>query len=165
MKKNKIKKHHKINEEIVFFTVTIVGEGQPFECKREDALAMAKEKELDLVLINETNKICKFINYSKFLYELNKKPKSKSSELKEIKFSSMIGQSDIDYRVKHIREFLLEGHKVKLSLKFKGREIVVQKQIGQEVLLKVAVALEDIAIAESLPKLEGKVMFLILRKK
>ena len=167
MKKNKIKKHHRINNEITFNQVKLVGDNvEVGDYSLQEALNIAQEKELDLVLINEQNRICKITDYSKMLYELNKKNKpNKAPEVKELKFSASISEGDITYRIKHLREFLEDGHKVKLSLKFKGREIVIQKDMGKEVLLKVAVAVEDIGIAESLPTLEGKQLFMMIKPK
>lgn len=166
MKKNKIKKHHKINEEIRLLTVKLVGdEFKGEEYNINEALNLAREKELDLVLINEQNKICKIISYSKMLYELNKNNKiQKSSTLKEVKFSYSISEHDISYRIEQIKQFLKDKHKVKLSMMFRGREMMF-KDMGKEVLLKVVVALEEYGIAENLPTQEGKLLYLILKPK
>lgn len=166
MKRNKIKKHHKINREISFPTVHLVGDNLEFtgDYNFEEAIKLAESMGLDLVLINEQNRICKLINYEKFIYDLNKKPKNKNPELKEVKFSYAIGDHDVAYRVEQIKGFLKDKHKVKLSMMFRGREMQF-KEKGKEVLLKVAVALEGFGVAESLPLQDGKFLFLTIKPK
>lgn len=132
-----------------------------------EALKIADDLELDLVEINSNSNpiICKICDYSKFLYEKKKKDKEKKNAnkhtLKEIKLGANIQQHDVDFKLKNTRKFLENGDKVKAYIQFRGREIVYKDQ-GEIVLLKFIEALSDIAKPESLPKLEGKNMFVII---
>lgn len=161
MKKNK--KLHLINGEIRANEVRVTDEGV---MSIQEANRLALSREMDLVLLNDktTPPICKIMNYEKFIYELGKKPKTKSLEVKEIKFGPNTSENDVDYRVKHIIEFLQKGHKVKLSLQFRGREMVhIDK--GKALMLRVILAVEEHGLAESLPSMEGKKMFATLKPK
>lgn len=161
------KKEHKINQDIKVSEVRLVGEGiTPNVYPLSEAMSIAQSKDMDLVLINETSNppVAKVMVYEKYLYELSKKPKQKILELKEIRLTPNTSDNDLEYRTKHIIEFLEKGHKVKISLKFKGREIIYLNK-GKEVLLKLAVAVEEYGVAETLPNLEGKQMFLTIRPK
>jgi len=160
---NKKKKKHLINGEIRANEVRVTDEGI---MSIQDANRLAISKEMDLVLLNDkTNPpICKIMNYEKFIYEEGKKSKSKSLETKEIKFGPNTSENDVEYRVKHITEFLEKGHKVKLSLQFRGREMAHINK-GKELMLKVILAVEDFGMAESLPSMEGKKMFTTLKPK
>jgi translation initiation factor IF-3 len=165
--KKQVRKEHKINQEIKVSEVRLVGEGIVSNVyPLNEALAIAESKEMDLVLINESSNppVAKVMKYEKYLYELSKKPKQKILDVKEIRLTPNTGDNDLEYRTKHIIDFLEKGHKVKISLKFKGREIVHLNR-GKEVLLKLAVSVEDYGTAETLPNLEGKQMFLTLRPK
>lgn len=160
---NKKKKLHTLNEEITDYTVRIPEKGV---IKTSDALRLAKDEGLDLVVINSstTPVICKIMNYEKFIYEQSKKPKPKSAELKEIKLGPNTSENDLDYRIKHIIEFLKKGHKVKLSMQFRGREMVHTDK-GQELMLKMILEVSEFGTPESMPKLEGKRMFSTIRPK
>jgi translation initiation factor IF-3 len=164
MKKFNNKREHFINEEIREYSVRLP-EGI---VKTTEALKMAQADEMDLVCVNTTTTppICKIVNYEKFLYEQKKKLKNKvkSAELKEIKLGPNTSDNDVEYRIKHIIEFLDKGHKVKISMQFKGRQMNhVDK--GQELLLKLILEVEEHGTAESLPKLEGKKMSVTLKPK
>lgn len=161
------KKLHQINREIRATEVRLIVEGTaPVVCSIEEALKTSQSLELDLVMINETSTppICKVMNYEKFLYELGKKSKQKTLDVKEIRLTPNTSDNDLGYRTTQIIDFLKKGHKVKISLKFKGREMIYLDK-GKEVLLKLAVAVENAGIPETLPKLEGKQMFLLLKPK
>jgi translation initiation factor IF-3 len=162
---HKKKREHKLNEEITEREVRVVDEGV---MSLNEALKLASEQELDLVLINDksTPVICRIINYEKFIYEQKKKKKNqtKPAELKEIKLGPNTSENDVDYRVKHIIEFLDKGHKVKLTMQFRGREMVHTDK-GQELMLKIILAVSEHGSAETMPKLEGKKMFTTLRPK
>lgn len=161
------KKLHQTNEEIRATEVRLIVEGTaPVVCSIEEALKTSQSMELDLVLINETATppICKVMNYEKFLYELGKKSKQKTLDVKEIRLTPNTSDNDLSYRTKQIIEFLKKGHKVKISLKFRGREMVYIDK-GKEVLLKMTVSVESAGVPESLPKLEGKQMFILLKPK
>lgn len=138
-----------------------------------DALRMAEEMGLDLVEITaQANPpVCRIIEYKKFLYDLKKKQKEIKAkqatvEVKEIRFGPNTDEHDLNFKLKHARKFIEEGHKVKAFVFFRGRTIVF-KERGEILLLKFAQELEDIALVEQMPKLEGKrmIMFLTPKKK
>lgn len=166
---------HRINDKIYGVNeVRLVGDNveqgiYPFR----DALRMAEEQGLDLVEISGSAvpPVCRIIEYKKFLYDLKKKQKeikAKAStvEMKEIRFGPNTDEHDLNFKLKHARKFLEEGHKVKAFVFFRGRTIVF-KERGEILLLKFAQELEDIAIVEQMPKLEGKrmIMYVIPKKK
>jgi translation initiation factor IF-3 len=131
-----------------------------------EARKMASEQELDLVLINENSNppVCKIMNYEKFIYQQSKNQKQKSLDIKEVKLGPNTSENDLSYRIKHICEFLDKGHKVKLTMQFRGREnIFVDK--GQELMLNLILSVEEHGTAESLPKLEGKRLHCTLKPK
>jgi len=161
MKKDK--KQHKLNKEI---TAPQVRVGEHGIVTLKEALALADAQELDLVLISETAvpPVCKIMNYEKFIYEQSKKPKNKSLELKEIKLGPNTSENDLSYRTKHIIEFLNKGHKVKLSMQFKGRQMAFVDK-GKELMLSLIVSIEDHGSAEAVPVLEGRKMICTLKPK
>lgn len=137
----------------------------------DKALEIAKEQQLDLVLINDKAEpmICKVIDYSKFLYERKKKLKelkSKSAKtvIKEIRFGPNTDDHDFEFKLNHARKFLEEGSKVKAFVHFRGRTIVY-KERGEILLLRFAEALEEYGKVESMPKLEGKRMMMYIAAK
>ncbi len=128
----------------------------------QEALALADEAGLDLVCIAPSAKppVVKIMNYGKFKYQQEKKKKEakKNQKIivtKEIKLSVKIAQNDIDYKVKHAREFLEKGNHVKFRVFLKGREMA-HPEAGAEVLARVWPMVEDIGIQESPPKFEGR---------
>lgn len=134
----------------------------------EKALAMANEADLDLVEISPKANppVCKIIDYKKFLYEQKKKQKEMKAKatkvvVKEIRFGPNTDDHDFDFKLKHAEKFLKEGAKVKAYVFFKGRSILFKDQ-GQILLLKLAQSLEEIATVESMPKMEGKRMIMML---
>jgi translation initiation factor IF-3 len=137
-----------------------------------DALKLADEMGLDLVLIAPDAKppVAKIMDYGKFRYQQEKKKKEAKKNqkvivIKEIKLSVKIAENDISYKVKHAREFLDEGNHVKFRVFLKGREMA-HPESGVEVLNKIWPMLEDVAIMEKEPKLEGRyVNLLVLPKK
>ncbi len=135
------------------------------------ALSLANEAELDLVEIspNASPPVCKIIDYKKFLFEQKKKQKelkAKQSKvsIKEIRFGPNTEDHDFQFKLKHAIGFLKEGAKVKAFVFFKGRSIVY-KERGEILLLKFAQELEDYAVIEQLPKLEGKKMIMMINPK
>lgn len=133
----------------------------------------ARELGLDLVMIspNADPPVCRIIEFNKFLYEKKKKEKEIKSKtvktvVKEIRFGPNTDDHDFDFKLRHARKFIEEGHKVKAYVHFRGRAIVF-KDRGELVLLKLLKELDDIAAAEDLPKLEGRRMHVIIapRKK
>jgi len=137
----------------------------------QDAQRMANEQGLDLVEIspNAEPPVCKIIDYNKFLYEKKKKEKemkakSKVSEVKEIRFTPNTDDHDFDFKSKHAENFLKDGNKVKAYVQFKGRAIMF-KERGELLLLRFAERLAEIGQPESMPKLEGKRMMMVLTPK
>ncbi|MBQ3408959.1 MAG: translation initiation factor IF-3 [Clostridia bacterium] len=162
-----------INEQIRAKEVQVVDEnGQKVgKLSLNEALDMAYEKKLDLVLVspNLDVPVCKIMNYGKYKFEQAKKEKEarkkqKTLETKEIRITPNIEQHDFEFKCKNARKFLEEGNKVKITVKFRGRELNYVK-LGEEALNKFIEDLEDVATPEKKPLLEGKNMFVILAKK
>ena len=136
-----------------------------------EALDLAFEKQLDLVLVapNNNPKVCKIMNYGKYKFEQTKKEKearkkSKLFEIKEIRITPNIDSHDLEFKIKNAQKFLEDGNKVRFTVRFRGRELNYIKQ-GEEVLNNIVSQLEEVAVAEKRPILEGKNMFIILSKK
>ena len=134
----------------------------------EVALRMAQDVGMDLVEISATAVpiVCRVVDYKKFLYDLKKKQKEIKAkqatvEMKEIRFGPNTDEHDLNFKLKHAIKFLSEGHKVKAFVFFRGRSIVF-KERGEILLLKFAQDLEEHGIVESMPRLEGKRMFMML---
>ena len=137
----------------------------------KEALNMAQEKKLDLVLVapNSRPVVCKIMNYGKYKFEQTKrekeaKKKQKVLEVKEIRITPNIEEHDFNFKAKNARKFLESGNKLKITVRFKGREINNSKA-GEVVLNKFIDELSDISIVEKRPKLEGRNMFIMLAKK
>lgn len=136
-----------------------------------EAIRIAEELGLDLVEISPTANppVCKVIDYKKFLYELKKKQKEIKAKtakviVKEIKLGPNIDDHDFNFKLKHAMNFLQDGAKVKVDIFFKGRTIIY-KEKGELILLKFADLLSEYGKVESLPKLEGKRMLMIISPK
>ncbi|PWU23335.1 translation initiation factor IF-3 [Candidatus Cerribacteria bacterium 'Amazon FNV 2010 28 9'] len=135
---------------------------------KADALAKAQEMGIDLVEVAPLANppVAKLIDFAKFKYQLQQKKqeekkKNKTVEIKEIRFTPFIGPGDFDVRIKKATEYLKDGNKVKLVVKFTGREIT-RKNFGDAVLEKAVKALEGLAKVEMTPRLVGKNMFMQL---
>ena len=128
-----------------------------------DALTIASYAGLDLVLINSNSEpnVCKIMDYNKFKYEKAKKQKASNMELKEYRLSPVIDVGDFDTKVRNASKYLEKGHKVKLSIRFKGRQIA-HPELAEEVLNKFASRVESFAIVEQKAKLEGRNMTMLL---
>ena len=163
---------HRINNFIRVPQVRLVGENVEVGVyNTQDALRMAQDQQLDLVEISPTADppVCKIIDYNKFLYDKKKKEKemkakSKTAELKEIRFTPNTDDHDFDFKAKHAENFLKDGNKVKAYVQFKGRAIQFQER-GQLLLLKFAERLNDFGTLESMPKMEGRRMIAIFTPK
>jgi len=139
--------------------------------KLSQALALAKEQELDLVEISPkaVPPVCKILEYKKFLYEQKKREKALKSKatkvvIKEIRFGPQTDEHDYEFKKKHAVKFLSEGAKLKAFVFFKGRSIVFKEQ-GQILLLRLAQDLEEYGKVEQLPQLEGKRMTMFIAPK
>lgn len=135
------------------------------------ALEIAEEKKLDLVLVspNAQVPVCKIMNYGKYKFEQAKKEKEakkkqKVQETKELRITPNIEEHDFGFKAKNAKKFIEDGNKVKITVRFRGRELNNVK-MGENVLNDFAKELEDVAVVEKTPKLEGKNMFIILAKK
>jgi translation initiation factor IF-3 len=164
---------HRINEQIRGVReVRLVGENiEAGIYSIQDAMRMADEQELDLVEISATATppVCKIMDYQKFCYQQKKKAKEIKAKaakvvIKEIRFGPQTDDHDYEFKLRHAREFIGEGSKVKAYVFFKGRSILFKEQ-GEVLLLRFANDLEDCAKVESMPVLEGKRMILMLSPK
>lgn len=162
-----------LNEEIDFPQVRCVGDdGEQYGLiSSQEALKIADSKGLDLVLIAPDAKppVCKIMDYGKFRYQQEKKQKEakkkqKQIEIKEIKLSVKIASNDINYKVKHAKEFLEENKHVRFRVFLRGRE-VSEPQAGFEVLNKVAAMLEEVANIERDYKVEGRYVNMLVTPK
>lgn len=133
-----------------------------------EALKAASDANLDLVEVDPTSSppVCKLMDFGRYKYELKKKSseqkkKQKTIMLKEIKIRPNISGGDLDIKIKYIKNFLLEGHKVKVSVNFRGREIV-HNSIGKDIMTKILHQVEELAKIDMEPKLEGNNMMMML---
>ncbi|MCI9541245.1 MAG: translation initiation factor IF-3 [Lachnospiraceae bacterium] len=162
-----------INEQIRDKEVRLIGENgeQLGVMSARDALKLAKEAELDLVKIAPTAKppVCKIIDYGKYRYEMARKEKEarkkqKITDVKEIRLSPNIDDNDLNTKVNAARKFIEKGDKVKVTLRFRGREMA--HMANSKVILDVfAEKLSDIAVVEKPAKLEGRTMQIVLGEK
>jgi len=163
---------HRTNQMIRVPEVRLVGDNiEPGIFHLADALKMAQEQQLDLVEISPgaNPPVCKIIDYNKFLYDEKKKKKemkakSKTSEVKEVRFTPNTDDHDFEFKCKHAEKFLLDGNKVKAHVQFKGRAIMF-KERGELLLLKFADRLKDVGALEGMPKMEGKRMLVMFAPK
>ena len=162
-----ISQHGKVKE------VRIVGSDSDGVYDINYAIRLADDEGVDLIEINATSNppVCKLMEYQKFLYDLKKKKKEQEkkskesqSELKELRFGPNTDTHDYEFKKKHAEEWLKDGDKVKAVVIFRGREMLF-KEKGEIILLKLANELSEIAIVESLPKMEGNKMFMTMRQK
>jgi len=144
---------------------------EPKICSIDEALKISRNLGLDLVEIspNVDPPVCKVIDYKKFIYDQKKKLKTIQSRaqkvvVKELRFGPNTGEHDFNFKLKHAKNFLQDGAKVKAFVFFRGRTIIFKEQ-GQILLLKLAQALEDVGIVEEMPKLDGKKMIMIIAPK
>ena len=171
MKNDKIGNQHRINEQIRVREVRIVGDDGSMVVPTRQALDMARQQGVDLVEIspNANPPVCRIIDYSKFLYQQKKrakemKAKQVKQEVKEIRFGPQTDDHDYNFKLKHAKEFLTEGNKVRAYVFFRGRSILFKEQ-GEVLLLRFANDLEEYGKVEQMPSLEGKKMFLYLAPK
>ena len=164
-----------INEQIRAKEVMVIGpNGEQLGVKPlRDALTLAEYSGFYLVLINPnaTPQVCKIMDYNKYRYEMKKKQKEnrkkqreKNLETKEYQLSVTIDVHDFDTRVRHAKAYLIKGHKIKASIRFKGRELA-HPELGRDVLIRFADTLSDVATVESGPKQDGRNMIMMLSPK
>ena len=163
-----MKQQYRVNEQIRVREVRIVGDNGSTVVPTRDALNMAHEQGVDLVEIspNANPPVCRLIDYSKFLYQQKKRAKEMKAkqvkvEVKEIRFGPQTDEHDYQFKLKHAREFLEDGNKVRAYVFFRGRSILFKEQ-GEVLLLRFANDLEEVGKVEGMPSLEGKKMFLYL---
>ncbi|MBI5165607.1 MAG: translation initiation factor IF-3 [Magnetospirillum sp.] len=160
----------RVNREIDARSIRLVGaDGEMIGVVTlREGLTMAEEAGLDLVEVspNAEPPVCKILDFGKFKYEIQKKKnearkKQKVIEVKEIKLRPNIDDHDYEVKMKNMRKFLEEGDKVKVTLRFRGRELAHQ-DIGMKVLEHVRDDLEDLGKVEQIPKMEGRQMVMVI---
>ncbi|MCG8433416.1 MAG: translation initiation factor IF-3 [Gammaproteobacteria bacterium] len=161
------------NDEITASQVRVVdAEGQQVGVLAINAaLTMADEAELDLVEVspNADPPVCRIMDYGKYLFELNKKAQSarrkqKQIHVKEVKFRPTTEESDYQVKLRNLKRFLTDGDKAKVTLRFRGREMLHQ-DIGKRILDRVREDLDELGVIEQEPKLEGRQMVMVLAPK
>ena len=162
-----------INGQIRDKEVRVIGENgdQLGIMSSREAMKLAQEAELDLVKIAPTAKppVCKIIDYGKYRYEMARKEKEarkkqKTVEIKEVRLSPNIESNDLNTKINAARKFITKGDKVKVSLRFRGREMA-HVQNSKHILDDFAEALSEIATVEKAPKMEGRSMTMVLAEK
>ena len=162
-----------LNEEIREPEVRLISEEgeQLGVMSGEQALAVAEERGLDLVLISPQAKppVCRIMDYGKYRFEQTKKEKEARKnqriiEIKEIRMSPGIGENDFNTKLKNGQKFLMDGERVKVTVRFRGREMA-HTNIGEELLTSFAEQCSEIATVDKNPKLEGRNMFMFLSPK
>ena len=171
MKTDKKQNQYRVNEQIRVREVRIVGESGSTVMPTKEALDLARQQGVDLVEIspNANPPVCRLIDSSKFLYQQKKRAKEMKAkqvkvEVKEIRFGPQTDEHDYQFKLKHAKEFLEEGNKVRAYVFFRGRSILFKEQ-GEVLLLRFANDLEEVGKVESMPSLEGKKMFIYLAPK
>ena len=168
----KDKNSQMINEDITVKEVLVIGpNGEQVGIKsREDALTLARYANLDLVMMNPNGNppVCKVMDYNKYRYERRKKEKdalkkqrANQAELKEFRLSPVIDVGDFETKLKNVLKYLKKGDKIKLSIRFKGRQMA-HTELGQEVLERFANRTLEYAEISEKPKLDGRTMTMML---
>ncbi len=164
-----------INRNIKASQVLVIGpNGEQLGVKPiEDALTLAEYAGFDLVCISPKSDpvVCKIMDYNKYKYEKNKKQKEamkkqkeNNLEMKEYRLSPVIDVHDFNTKLKNVSKYLEKGHKIKVTIRFKGRQMA-HTDLGKEVLLKFANELSNLSDIEQKPKLDGRSMFMLLAPK
>ncbi|HEY3432285.1 MAG TPA: translation initiation factor IF-3 [Rhodocyclaceae bacterium] len=163
-------KTQRVNDEITTPEIRLVGvEGEQLGIVPiRQALVMAEEAELDLVEIAPMAKppVCKIMDFGKFKYQESKraheaKLKQKQVQVKEVKFRPGTDENDYQIKLRNVTKFLGEGDKAKITLRFRGREMAHQ-EIGMRVLERIKADLEEVALVEQFPKMEGRQLIMVL---
>ena len=171
MKNDKMKNQYRVNEQIRVREVRVVSDDGSEVMPTRKAMDIARQQGVDLVEIspNAQPPVCRLIDYSKFLYQQKKhqkelKQKQVKVEVKEIRFGPQTDEHDYQFKLKHAKEFLEDGNKVRAYVFFRGRSILFKEQ-GEVLLLRFANDLEEYGKVEQMPALEGKKMFLYIAPK
>ena len=162
-----------INEQIRDREIRLIGSNgeQLGIMSAKDAMKLAREAELDLVKIAPTAKppVCKIIDYGKYRYELARKEKEakkkqKTIDIKEVRLSPNIDTNDLNTKMNAAKKFLAKGNKVKITLRFRGREMAHMSS-SKHILDDIAENLSDVAVVEKAPKIEGRSIGMVLAEK
>ena len=171
MKNDKMKNQYRVNEQIRVREVRVVSDDGSEVMPTRKAMDIARQQGVDLVEIspNAQPPVCRLIDYSKFLYQQKNrqkelKQKQVKVEVKEIRFGPQTDEHDYQFKLKHAKEFLEDGNKVRAYVFFRGRSILFKEQ-GEVLLLRFANDLEEYGKVEQMPALEGKKMFLYIAPK
>jgi translation initiation factor IF-3 len=165
-----IAKELKVNEQIRVRQVRLIGPDgeQRGIVETREALRQAREEELDLVLVGETAQppVARMMDYGKYRYELQQQEKearkrTRQQEMKAIKFRVKIDDHDYETKVNHVRRFLKNGHKVKVTIMFRGRERT-HPELGRDILERVARDVSELAVVEVAPSIAGMDMNMVL---
>lgn len=165
-----VAKDHKINDAIRVRQVRLIDDegGQVGIIDTRDAIRMAQEKNLDLVMVspNTVPPVCRLLDYGKFRFEAQQQEKearkrARSQEVKSIKLRVKIGDGDFETKLNHVKRFLKDGHKVKITIMFRGRERT-HPELGEKLLARATEVLGEYAIVESPPLLAGMDMNMLV---
>ena len=171
--KDKYNDKHRVNEQIRIPEVRVIDDQgeQLGVMEMAKALQLAEDADLDLVEVSPkaVPPVCRIIDYGKFVYQQSKraheaKKKQKTTQLKEVKVGPNIDDHDLLIKLKHAREFLEHGDKLKITIKFRGREMRLENR-GRDILKRVIKELEDVGQVDMLPKKEGRQIFTTLSAK
>ncbi|MCX7833802.1 MAG: translation initiation factor IF-3 [Ignavibacteria bacterium] len=159
-------KRERVNEEITAHLIRVVDEeGKPLGIMPPaEALKIAESMDLDLVEIapNAKPPVCKIIDFGKYNYEKQKKEKlakkhQQVMQVKEIRFNANTDEHDVEFKVKHLKQFLMDGHKVKASVIYKGR-MITHPEIGESLMKNIIKSLSEVGKLETPPKMDGKAL-------
>lgn len=169
----KISTTNRINEAIRASELRVIGsDGEQLGImSRQDALQAAEAAGVDLVEISPTAAppVAKIVDWGKYQYQKMKEQQknrksSKQSELKQMRFGLKIGSGDLDIKLRKIREFLAAGHKVRIQIFYRGREMA-HKELGYEMIDRIVALLEDAAVLEQKPQMAGRNLSIVVRSK
>lgn len=162
-----------VNERVRFPEVLLIGKNgeQLGKMSSREAYSIAMSNELDLLCVapNANPPVCKIVNYGKYRFEQQKKAKESKKkqhvvEVKEIQLTPQIGQHDLETKAKAARRFLEDGNKVKIGVRFRGRQMT-HIEVGEEVMNKFIAILEDVASIEKKPSMDGKWLNAVIASK
>ena len=170
---NHIVKEANINREIRAAEVRVIdADGkQAGVLPIKEAIRLAEEQGLDLVEVapGASPPVCRVMNYGKYKYQQNKRSQEAKKHqtvihVKEVKVRPRTEDHDFQFKIRHVKRFIEEGNKVKISLLFRGREIA-HPEFGREMLTRIQEEIKDLAVVEQLPRMEGRIMVMILSPK